>query len=577
MDEAPTEPRSTMTKLLYGALGLIIVAPLAIGIAWTQRRPIARELIDDELKERGVEARYELTQVGTKYQRIENIVIGDPRNPDLTADWAEIDTNAKLSGVSVKAVRASGVRVRGVLIGSTLKLGALDKLLPPKTDEPFVLPDLDIKLLDARMRLDTEFGPLGARLDGGGNPANVFNGKLAVVAPQLERGDCMAAGTTAFVDLQTRNKQITVKGPVRADQLGCGANLASSVTVSLDSAVTERLDAWDGNVELVAAQLRVPGARLQNATVTSDFAGDPEATNGKFTLDLERAIVAAGSAGKTGIGGNFRIAHKGPRGQAIYADGTVVADDLRPDQAQLSTVTQFGAAGAGTPAAPIVASLTRAVEQLRRGSTGRARFDLSQEGDDGELRLNGIQLSSRSGAQLSLAGRDPIRYLWRDGGLVIASLARLSGGGFPTSSVQLAGKDGRWSGTAQIAPMVTGDTRIALSPVKFSLGRGGTQIDTLATVDGRFGATRFAGIQLPVSMRPGVSLLSGCRPIAFDSIEMPGVSLAPTRLETCFNGRLATFVSPRITGQYANAPFSFSGARAAYDLTTKAAWSIRRA
>lgn len=61
MDEAPTEPRSTMTKLLYGALGLIIVAPLAIGIAWTQRRPIARELIDDELKERGVEARYELT------------------------------------------------------------------------------------------------------------------------------------------------------------------------------------------------------------------------------------------------------------------------------------------------------------------------------------------------------------------------------------------------------------------------------------------------------------------------------------------------------------------------------------
>jgi translocation and assembly module TamB len=571
MEEAPNEPRSLMTKIIYGALGAIILAPLVIGVAWTQRRPIAREFIDDELTQRGVQASYELTLVGTKLQRIEHIVIGDPRNPDLTADWAEIDTNAKLSGVSIKAVRASGVRVHGALVGNTLKLGMLDKLLPPKSDEPFSLPDMDIKLIDARARLDTEYGQFGARLDGGGNPAGVFKGKLAVVAPRFERADCNAEGLTAFVDLETRDKKIEVKGPVRAAQMGCGANRANGVVLALDGSMTERLDAWDGNAELRASALHIPGAQLANAILASDFVGDAEATTGKFNFDFARAAFSGGSAGDTGVGGNFRIIHKRPKEQSIYVDGTILAKELRPDQSVLIRAARFGSAAAGTPAAPIVASLTRAVERLREGSTLRSRFDLSQEGDDGELRFNHVEATSRSGAQISFAGRDPLRYLWPDGGLVIASIAKLTGGGFPTADVQLAGRDGRWSGTARIAPMVSGDTRIALAPVNFSLGAGGAQIATVAVVDGRIGTTRFTGVQFPVSMSPGASLLSGCRPISFEKLELPGISLAPTRFETCFNGQQATFNAPRIAGAYQNAPFALSGARARYDLGNKQA------
>jgi hypothetical protein len=93
--------------------GLIALPLLAIGLAWAQRQPIAKSYIDDALKQRGVAAQYDVADIGTSRQRIENVVIGDPAHPDLVARWVEIDTEIGLSGVAVKAVRASGVRLKG--------------------------------------------------------------------------------------------------------------------------------------------------------------------------------------------------------------------------------------------------------------------------------------------------------------------------------------------------------------------------------------------------------------------------------------------------------------------------------
>ncbi len=574
-DEIP-ETRTRRRWVVYSALGVLVLAPLALAVIWSQRSPIARSFIDAELKKRGVPATYDIAAVGTKLQRIEHLVIGDPKTPDLTADWAEIDTGISLSGVVVKSVRASGVRLRGKLVGNTLKLGALDKLMPPPSGKPFTFPDMDFALSDARMRLDTDYGALGARLDGAGNLSSKFNGKMAIVAPHIQHLACQGSGVNAYIDLAVQNRELRVNGPVRADKMGCGANRAETVALMFDAVVPERFDRWTGTGDLKAARVSVPGSRLGYVALSADFGGDRQSTAGKMNLGFRTATFSGGQAGATLVKGNYQFGLGDVGGPVFAVDGTIEATQLRPDRAALARITQYGSAGAGTVAAPIVSSLSDAVSRLGAGASGTARFSAAHKRGDGQIRLNAISAQSVSGAKLVFSGTDPVRYLWRKGGLLVSGLAvsglaRLTGGGFPDSDVQLAGGDGRWSGTARIAPLVSGETRIALSPVTFSAGRAGTRLETLATIDGRIGTTRIAGLQLPVSLRPGVSVFAGCRPLAFNALEIAGMTLSPSRIETCFDGNTARFANLRIAGAYRGSPFTLTGNNARYDLNTKAA------
>ncbi len=138
-----------------GSLGLVLVA------LWTQRAPIAENFVNRELNRRGVQANYDLTQVGLRTQRIEDVVLGDPARPDLTARWVEVDI--AFAGVTplVAAVRAGGVRMRGAYRDGVLTLGELDKFRDPDSTAPFAMPDLLLHLRDAQLRLDTDAGAVG--------------------------------------------------------------------------------------------------------------------------------------------------------------------------------------------------------------------------------------------------------------------------------------------------------------------------------------------------------------------------------------------------------------------------------
>ena len=96
-------------------------------------------MIDRELARRGVPARYEVKRIGLRTQRFEGLSIGDPRAPDLTADWVEVDLRPTFGAPEVRAIRAHGVRLRGQLVGGRLRLGAVDRLLPAPSGQPFRL------------------------------------------------------------------------------------------------------------------------------------------------------------------------------------------------------------------------------------------------------------------------------------------------------------------------------------------------------------------------------------------------------------------------------------------------------
>ncbi|HMN55485.1 MAG TPA: hypothetical protein PKC32_15030, partial [Sphingopyxis sp.] len=169
--------------IVGGALGA-----LALGL-WVARAPIADRFIQDQLAKKGVPARYTIERIGLSTQRLSNVVIGNPAHPDLTARVLEVSVGLGLSGPYVASVRADGLRLYGRFVGGQLSLGALDKFRDPTDKSPFALPDMEVRLSDARARFETPWGNVGAALNGGGNLRRDFAGTLALVAPHIAAVD----------------------------------------------------------------------------------------------------------------------------------------------------------------------------------------------------------------------------------------------------------------------------------------------------------------------------------------------------------------------------------------------------
>src|SRR5919112_5624471 len=80
------------------SLGILILLAAAVALVWIQRRPIATEYLKREFERRGVEATYRLDRVGLRTQQVSNLVIGDPRRPDLVARFAQIQMRLQWVG-----------------------------------------------------------------------------------------------------------------------------------------------------------------------------------------------------------------------------------------------------------------------------------------------------------------------------------------------------------------------------------------------------------------------------------------------------------------------------------------------
>src|SRR5215210_1028418 len=207
---------------MIAGVGLLILLLIALAILWIARLPIATGFLEREFERRGVEATYRLDRVGLRTQQVSNLVIGDPRRPDLTARFAQIQTRIKWNGsVEVYRVVARGVRLRGRLVKGKVSWGQIDRLLPPPTDKPFELPDFVLDVADSSISLATPFGPLGIALQGAGNLSGGFKGRMAAASPRLIPGKCELIGLKANVAMQVEARRPHVQGPLNVGKVSC--------------------------------------------------------------------------------------------------------------------------------------------------------------------------------------------------------------------------------------------------------------------------------------------------------------------------------------------------------------------
>ena len=582
------EPRERSRRALiwrrtqWALLALLALIVVAIAAVWLARKPIANNVVASELAKRGVQASYKLERIGLRTQRVSNLVIGDPANPDLTARVAQVQMRLKWDGsVEFYRIAARGVRLKGRVIGNKVSWGQIDKLLPPPSGKPFTLPEVVVDVADTTIALQTPFGPLGFALQGRGNLAGGFKGRLAASANRLTPGACRLEALRANVALAVVARRPRVDGPVGARSFACPASrlVLSEPRMEVDSTFTEAFGSFEGKGRLTMASViaGVNGLAAVNSRLT--FKGTPTDISGAVDLSARRARMASILADRTRIEGRYRLdARRG--GLTLVADYGASSVQLAPSL--VAGITAPLASARGTPLEPIGAALVRAIS----GAGGNFNVDgtlrmVNQRGGGG-VRLESARARSRSGAAIDISGGDGVTYYWPTPRLRIDGDIAMRGGGLPTARISLRQpRNGApMSGTATIAPYAAGNARVALAPVRFAARRDGwTQVTTTALLDGPFGGGRVTGLRIPIEGRFGAGgrlvFGEGCIEAGFGTLQIGGLQLGRTRLPLCPTGRAILYraagsplqfgVATRnvaLAGRLGSSPFALNAASA---------------
>lgn len=547
--KSPVRRFRQLQRILIAVALVLLVALVAL---WIDRKSLAGGAIDRELARRGVPARYTISDLGFGRQRLTNVVIGDPRQPDLVADWLETRTRIGLSGPEVTGVRAGRVRLHGRLIEGQISLGTLDKLMGPSSGKPFALPALDVDVRDGGIRLDTPHGVVGLSLTGRGVLSDGFSGRLGAVAPRLAIGNCVMTGLAAPLRVRVVRERPSLSGPVRMAGLRCGAVTARDLAARVDVTLQPALDQWRGQALLEGGALRHPVAATAALGGRLDFTGNAAATSGRLDLTARGVTTRQGRADRVGIAGRYLV------GQAMRFDGHVRMGGAQVAPAILAQVNGWSRATAGTPVGPVADAVLRAVERSGRGFAADLKLALDREtgarGQGLSIRVPSLTLASNSGGRVAIGGGDGLIYDSR--GIRIDTALAMGGGGLPAirATLKQAGPREPMRGTATMARYAAGGAALALDRVVFSAaGNGTTAVTTRLSLSGPISGGRIDGLVLPIAARwdGGRRLVVNptCQPLTINRLALSGLRLAQVAVRACpLDGALVRLDGTRIGG-----------------------------
>jgi translocation and assembly module TamB len=564
---------------LLALLGLAVVAFIAL---WIWRKPIAEDLIADELESRGVQASYTLDRIGLHNQRISNVVIGDSGNPDLVARSALIQMRFKWNGsVEVYRIVARGVQLNGRLLrNGRVTWGQIDKLLPPPSGKPFRLPNVVIDIADSTIRLDSPYGRFGFAVRGRGNLTGGFKGRLAVASRRLNVGACTLDVLKGNVAIGVVARRPQVLGPVAARTFDCPVSRMAMADplIHVDSSFSEAFENFDGKGRVTATSFTAGDNGLANIIANLSFKGTPTDARGRFDLAAQGARLAAVFADRTRLNGAYRL-QSGKGRLFVVADYGADSGSLAGPI--LASLTNPLDSADGTPLGPIAKAIAAAIRRTAGNFNAAGELVLVNFPGGGGVRIETADASGPGGARVRVGGRDGINYYWPTGRIRIDSNISTAGGGLPRAEFDLSQpRNGApMSGEARIAPYQVGRTRLALAPVRFSAGRdGSTNVASIALMDGPVPGGWVRGLRVPIDASfggpSGFSFGRTCLDARFASFQMGALRLRGARLPVCPIGRAIAYQRagdmqvgallrrPNFSGSLGRSPVNISGATA---------------
>ncbi|TVV75478.1 intermembrane phospholipid transport protein YdbH family protein [Sphingomonas solaris] len=579
MDEETVRRPRRWRKAVAVLVAVLLLALLGL---WSQRKPIARGIVDRELRARNVPARYRIADLGPGVQRLTNVVIGDPASPDLTADELVLRLRYGLGLPTVGTIEGRGVRLRGRLVEGKLSFGAIDRLLPASDGAPFNLPDVAVDLADARIRVESAFGAVDLGVSGAGNLADGFVGRVVANAPRLASGDCTARAVSATLAVRIEDRQPRLSGPLGTESLRCAGITLERPRIDLATVLAPDLAPRTAQATFVGGRLAHGSEQVGAVRGRISYdATDPRDRHGRLELAGQALRTRYGTARAFRWQGPYRIgAAVGPGGvRPLRASGDLAIDGA--DILATRVAGDHARALAGSPLEPIGQALAGAIVAAGRDAnlTARLAFDGDIGGRAapiaGEVQASAIGLASRSGARIAFGGGAGLTVA-TTGGTRLDGLVTTGGGGLPAARVILkqAAAGASMSGTATVAPYTVDGARLALAPSRFSLEGGRLRLATVATIDGPLGDGRVRGLTLPLAatFEKTLRVNEACVPLTFASLSIAGMDLGATRLPLCpvggamlrvANGRLTGGMAvprPRLAGRVGSQPLTIAAA-----------------
>ncbi|MGY6636320.1 MAG: intermembrane phospholipid transport protein YdbH family protein [Erythrobacter sp.] len=568
-------PRRWPGRVLVVCALLLLVSGSA---TWLERERILGNLIDGYLADNGVEATYRLVEITPARQVIADLVVGDPAQPDLTAQQVVVEIGLGLLGPSIDRVVIDKARLFGTYRSGQVSLGALDPLVFTGSDQPASLPALNVALIDARARIDTDFGSVAAKLDGAGRLDDGFAGKLAVTAPGIGTPDCRAKTATLFGALTSAKGAPRLAGPLRLRGLECAGIQLARADVGSALTLAAGLDGVDAKFAIEARQaagLRLTVPRI-SGTAKAAFSGKGIAL--EHDLAFIRLAAPQASVGTVTAAGTWRSgAPNAPAGARSEWNGRLAARDLVLADSVKAALATAGEDVSGTLLEPLLAQFSTASARALEGGEFKAEAIIRQTGDD--LRLIIPEARLRSGTGETVLAVSQINLGLNDG--TARGSLMMGGAGLPAVNARIEERAG--AGLAirlAMADYSSGTSRLAIPRLAIEQdARGDLRFTGLVSASGALPGGQISELQLPLQGRwsdaRGLSIGESCSELRVGGLQLAGLDIGAQRLALCPAPGAAAMVryqnsleiaasTPRLAfaGRMGDVPVQLSAARA---------------
>lgn len=528
------------------ALGVVSLLALGAGTAWILRKDIAENVIGSELKKLGLPARYEIVTISPSEQVVRNLVIGDPRRPDLTVEEVRVATRVVWGWPGIGRITLVRPRLYGRYHGGRLSLGALDKALSSggAADKDHPLPDYDIGLVDGRALIDSDYGRVAAKLDGIGPLRGGFEGRLAVVAPDLAVAGCRAAQATLYGRLRVSGEKPSFTGPLRLGRLDCPAqdiHLAKSA-LQFDGTLDSRLDGAEGRLGLEGGALRLAQNRLAGLTASSRFTFRKQALTATYKVAARGIVTPQAGVQALSLDGQVR-SDPGLKNVDVEADlaGRGVVPGAMADRA----LADLARSGEGTLVAPLTNRIRAALGREARGSTLDAHVILRRDARQWSLVVPRGNWRGTSGASLLALSRvQGVFGAAGKGRPVFTGNFASSGQGLPRVSGRMESTaNGRLALSVSMPEYRADDARLGAASMALphllvsQAADGAMTFGGEARLSGALPGGRADGLVLPIEGRwaadGALALWPGCTTVAFERLALANLTLDRRRLPVC--------------------------------------------